>query len=107
MNFVVNRGTWLRGGKDGYGESADASLENRYGHRCCLGFLGAACGLRDEEELKGLGHESVTLEGALTSSGEPNDSDGSAIKWPVSLQVISENESYVDEDGGYCEPDTR
>ena len=42
--LTIKRSQWCRGGKEKYGPSM---LCNDRGFRCCLGFLGRACGLKD------------------------------------------------------------
>ncbi len=42
MKFIVDRRTWFRG------QGSDESLLlNRDGQRCCIGFVGAQCGIND------------------------------------------------------------
>lgn len=46
MKFIVERSKWYRGqGLDG------SALLRIDGTRCCIGFVGAQCGLRDEDLL--------------------------------------------------------
>jgi len=42
--FTVKRSEWLRGGLD----LKKSKLMNDMGERCCLGFLGQACGINDK-----------------------------------------------------------
>jgi len=47
--FTINRKTWNRGWHGGnFGEG---KLLNDHGYKCCLGFLGTACGVKDEDLL--------------------------------------------------------
>jgi hypothetical protein len=44
-NLVIDRATW----KNSYHGVGPTYLLNRQGYRCCLGFLGKACGLNDNQ----------------------------------------------------------
>ena len=46
--LTIKRSQWCRGNKKKYGDSA---LVNDKGFMCCLGFLGRACGLTDNQML--------------------------------------------------------
>ena len=45
MKVVVKRSEWLRG----EGASSSSLYRPNDGHRCCLGFVGLACGLTDSD----------------------------------------------------------
>ena len=47
MNLTIRRKKWLRGSMDLNG----GILRNTSGSMCCLGFLGKACGLKNEDML--------------------------------------------------------
>lgn len=46
--FTVDVSKWSRGGKTGPSNSP-SSLLNEDGFMCCLGFLGAACGIKEAQ----------------------------------------------------------
>ena len=82
MEFTVYRHTWLRGGVDGNGNEVDPSLLDN-GQRCCLGFLGLACGLAYD-----LGPYRRDPDKYLQSAGEPEDCKN--IAWPASILSYDE-----------------
>jgi hypothetical protein len=43
MKVIIDTKTWHRGQNFGY----NTSLLNKDGNKCCLGFLGSACGIED------------------------------------------------------------
>lgn len=76
MEFTVIRSGWLRGG------NYETSLEDKWGRRCCLGFLGLACGLR----VKGR----IFVRSCLYNNGEPDDREAQNLNWPESILAFEE-----------------
>jgi len=68
--FTVNRDAWDRGREEG------GALLSSYGY-CCLGFLGLACGLEDND-LKGNSLPEETMHSKLAEDENP---------WPASLVI--------------------
>jgi len=76
MKFIVYRDTWLRGRTD--------SALHIQGQRCCLGFLGLACGYTDEE---------------MDMSATPDDVCFLGNRWPKALVSLMEDE----ESAAFCD----
>lgn len=58
MDFIVKRSEWYRGHRDG-----SSLLREEDGRKCCIGFVGQQCGIKDSELLgqKAVGGSSDTL----------------------------------------------
>jgi len=82
IKFTVYRDKWLRGGKNGIGETADAYLLDSKGCRCCLGFLGSVLGTPDLD---------------MRGTGQPDELEDK--RWPESLVCREPDPDSLDEDG--------
>ena len=75
FSFTIDRSKWWRG-------KPDSALLGLDGNRCCLGFLGQACGIRDDE-----------------MQSEPCPSDVASDGWPEFL-LRDNGATIVDSDFG-------
>lgn len=95
MKFTVRRSDWLRGEEDGL------LYRENDGKMCCLGFLGIACGLTEDEMMdRGSPQEALS---SLWPRGMvwEDDSDDSSIFYDSTitneLVTINDNQKIYDD----------
>lgn len=79
MKFTVKRSEWLRG----EGSVRSMLFRNSDNHRCCLGFLGNACGISDQD-----------MRGKSTPLSLYNTSESEGKKFPEPM--LEKNGGVVD-----------
>jgi hypothetical protein len=97
MKLVIDRSRWFRGQRNGCGEIENSVLL-RHGERCCLGFLGAACGIPDNELENKCYPRNVFVDGKypaklFRASWHTDPLDGTFFDWETVFAVL--NDTYA------------